>query len=105
MTDWKTLKEKYAKFRQWQQTPHTVAPMPDVEHDCFTCGTHFTGNYCPRCGQSTRIGRFSFKSALLLYVDVWGLGNWAIPSIANRDNNQRTTSYRSDRACVKAMES
>ena len=75
MTDWKTLKEKYAKFRQWQQTPHTVAPMPDVEHDCFTCGTHFTGNYCPRCGQSARIGRFSFKSALLLYVDVWGLGN------------------------------
>ena len=28
-----TLKEKYAKFRQWQQTPHTVAPMADVEHD------------------------------------------------------------------------
>jgi len=75
MIDWKTLKERYAKFRQWQQTPHMVAPMADMEHDCFTCGTHFTGNYCPRCGQSVRIGRFSFKSALLLYVDVWGLGN------------------------------
>ncbi|MCR4810038.1 MAG: DUF3667 domain-containing protein [Prevotella sp.] len=75
MIDWKTLKEKYAEFRQWQKIPHTVAPMPDVEHDCCTCGTHFTGNYCPRCGQSARIGRFSFKSALLLYVDVWGLGN------------------------------
>ena len=75
MIDWKKLKEKYAEFRQWQKTPHTVDPMPNVEHDCFTCGTHFTGNYCPRCGQSARIGRFSFKSALLLYVDVWGLGN------------------------------
>lgn len=33
------------------------------------------GNYCPRCGQSSRIGRYSLKNALLLFLDVWGLGN------------------------------
>ena len=42
---------------------------------CASCGTSFTGNYCPRCGQSAKIGRFSFKKALLLFLDVWGLGN------------------------------
>ena len=44
-------------------------------HDCPTCGTHFEGNYCPRCGQSAKIGRYSFKKAFLLFLDVWGLGN------------------------------
>ena len=69
------LKERYAAFRQWQKTPHVVAPMSSGEHDCPTCHTHYTGNFCPRCGQSSKIGRFSFKKALLLYIDVWGLGN------------------------------
>ena len=49
--------------------------MSEDEHDCTTCGTHFTGNYCPRCGQSAKIGRYSFKKAFLLFLDVWGLGN------------------------------
>lgn len=30
---------------------------------------------CPRCGQSAKIGRYSFKKAFLLFLDVWGLGN------------------------------
>lgn len=69
------LKEKILRFRQWREQPHQVAPMAEVEHDCATCGTHFTGNYCPRCGQSARIGRFSFKTGILNFLDVWGLGN------------------------------
>ena len=44
-------------------------------HECTTCGTHFEGNYCPRCGQSAQIGRYSFKKAFLLFLDVWGVGN------------------------------
>ena len=27
------------------------------------------------CGQSARIGRYSFKNALFLFLDVWGMGN------------------------------
>ncbi len=69
------LKEKILRFRQWREQPHQVAPMAEVGHDCATCGTHYMGNYCPRCGQSARIGRFSFKTGILNFLDVWGLGN------------------------------
>lgn len=62
-------------FRIWQQTPHKVAPMTDKLHVCQSCSTEFIGNYCPRCGQSQRVGRFSFKMAFLLFLDVWGIGN------------------------------
>ena len=69
------LKEKYREFKEWQLRPYQVAPLIPQEHTCATCGTTFQGNYCPRCGQSARIGRYSLKSAFLLFLDVWGLGN------------------------------
>lgn len=69
------MKEKYRRFRQWQLQPHQVAPLVNEPHECATCGTHYEGNYCPRCGQSAKIGRYSFKKAFLLFLDVWGLGN------------------------------
>lgn len=69
------LKEKYRQFKAWQEQPHTVAPLSADKHECATCGTQFHGNYCPRCGQPATIGRYSFKSAFLLFLDVWGLGN------------------------------
>lgn len=69
------LREKYRRFREWQQEPYRVKPMSQEPHDCPTCGTHYEGNYCPRCGQSATIGRYSFKKAFLLFLDVWGLGN------------------------------
>ena len=69
------LKEKYRQFREWQQRPYQVKPLSDDAHVCPTCGTQFEGNYCPRCGQSSKIGRYSFKNAFLLFLDVWGLGN------------------------------
>ena len=69
------LKEKYAAFRAWQKRPYTVAPLSEESHECSTCGTRFQGNYCPRCGQSAIIGRYSFKKAFLLFLDVWGIGN------------------------------
>ena len=69
------LKEKYRVFKEWQQRPYQVAPLTREEHTCATCGTSYQGNYCPRCGQSSRIGRYSVKTAFLLFLDVWGLGN------------------------------
>ena len=69
------LKEKYREFKEWQLRPYQVAPLIPQEHTCATCGTTFQGNYCPRCGQSARIGRYSLKSAFMLFLDVWGLGN------------------------------
>ena len=62
-------------FRIWQRAPHRLAPMSSEQHTCQSCGTVFQGNYCPRCGQSASIGRFSFKKAFLLFLDIWGMGN------------------------------
>ena len=67
--------ERWREFREWQRRPHQVAPMSEEHHRCHTCGQEFQGNYCPRCGQSAQIGRYSFRKALLLVPDVWGLGN------------------------------
>lgn len=67
--------EKYRRFKEWQKQPHQVKPLSEEAHECHTCGTRFEGNYCPRCGQSAMIGRYSFKKAFLLFLDVWGLGN------------------------------
>lgn len=69
------LKEKYREFKEWQHRPYQVAPLSQEIHICATCGTSYQGNYCPRCGQSSRIGRYSLKTAFLLFLDVWGLGN------------------------------
>ena len=69
------LKEKRQEFRQWQERPYEVAPMSEEQHECCTCHTVYTGNFCPRCGQSARIRRYSFVVAFLNFMDVWGLGN------------------------------
>lgn len=69
------LQNRYKRYKEWKLQPHQVAPLSEEPHECATCGTHYEGNYCPRCGQSAKIGRYSFKNALLLFLDVWGLGN------------------------------
>ena len=65
----------HRSFKLWQRRPHQVAPLKNVHRKCASCGTEYVGNYCPRCGQSATIGRFSFSNALLLFLDVWGVGN------------------------------
>ena len=74
-----TDKHRWARWKRafhlWQLRPHQVAPNDNTAHICQSCGTAFCGNYCPRCGQSSRIGRFSFKTALELFLATWGLGN------------------------------
>ena len=68
-------KGRYRKFVEWQQRPYQVTQKSAEHHCCCTCGEEYQGNYCPQCGQSARIGRYSFKNALLLFLDVWGMGN------------------------------
>ena len=69
------IKEKYERFKEWQIKPYEVAQFTTEKHECATCHTEFHGNYCPRCGQKSTIGRYSFKTAFLTFLDVWGLGN------------------------------
>lgn len=69
------LVEKWKAFCEWQRSPSHIPQMVEEHHRCGTCGQEFQGNYCPCCGQSAKIGRYSFKNALLLFLDVWGMGN------------------------------
>ena len=62
-------------FHIWQRRPYEVAPLKQESHVCSSCKTEYTGNYCPRCGQAAGVGRFSFKKALMLFLDVWAIGN------------------------------
>jgi hypothetical protein len=69
------LVEKWNAFCEWQRRPSHIPQMTEMHHRCCTCGQEYQGNYCPCCGQSAKIGRYSFKNALLLFLDVWGMGN------------------------------
>ena len=68
------IKERYKRFKEWEQQPHEVAPLSEDEHVCHLRHT-LRGQLLSPCGQSARIGRYSFKKALLLFLDVWGVGN------------------------------
>ncbi|MCH5242072.1 MAG: DUF3667 domain-containing protein [Muribaculaceae bacterium] len=69
-------KEKYQKYKDWKRQPFEVAEMSQEEHECATCGTEFVGNFCPRCGQSSKVApRMSAWKTFLLVLDVWGIGN------------------------------
>lgn len=74
-----SIKKKWAvmkrAFHIWQITPPKLAPLSESIHECSSCGTEYQGNYCPRCGQSSTVDRFSFKKALQHFLDVWGMGN------------------------------
>ena len=73
--NFESFKAKIQQFKEWQRQPYQVKPLSEETHECGTCGTHFQGNYCPRCGQSGAVNRYSFKNTFLLFLDVWGLGN------------------------------
>ena len=69
------IAEKWKAFCEWQKRPSLIPQMTEEHHRCHTCGLEYQGNYCPCCGQSAKIGRYSFKKAFLLFLDVWGVGN------------------------------
>lgn len=67
------LREKYERFRRWQQQPvHYVNSK--TEHQCNNCGFTFTGNYCPCCSQKAGVGRIGWRSVQQSVMDIWGLG-------------------------------
>lgn len=70
------IKESLNRFREWQKSPRSVAPLSDEQQVCLNCETEFRGNYCPRCGQSAKVkDKMSLWKTFLLFIDVWGIGN------------------------------
>jgi len=69
------LKEKYRRFKQWQEHPFEYQLKPGEVHHCNNCHHEFTGNFCPVCSQKAGVGRTSWKSVGQGVMDIWGLGN------------------------------
>ena len=40
------IKEKYDRFKQWQEQPFDYKLNSGKVHHCINCGHDFTGNFC-----------------------------------------------------------
>lgn len=57
----------------------TLPPVADVsQHQCNHCGCDYMGRQCPQCGTAANWERFTFKSAVRGFLDIWGLGQRSI---------------------------
>ena len=72
------LKEKYQRFRQWQQQPFEYHDTAD-RHTCSNCGNEFASNYCPRCGQRAMLGPINWQNVWQSILDMWGIGSRSLP--------------------------
>lgn len=68
------IKEKWQRFKAWRERPREVAPMSNEEHECLNCHDHYTGRFCPRCGQAATTSRFSMKVAAENFAEAYGMG-------------------------------
>lgn len=68
------LRERYERFKQWQEHPHDYKLLSDKVQHCNNCGNDFTGNFCPICSQKAGMGRIGWRSVRQGVMDIWGLG-------------------------------
>lgn len=73
-----TLKEKYRRFRKWQEQPFDYHDGHE-HHGCCNCGAESENNYCPRCGQKAVYGPITWHSVWQGVMDVWGVGTRSLP--------------------------
>lgn len=72
--DKEQLKQYYRRFRRWQQAkPEYVNRHVGEVRCCNNCGTEFSDNFCPRCGQRAELGRVGWKSIRDNITLLWGL--------------------------------
>ena len=75
------LIERYRHFCRWQQEgPRYVNRHPDTVQHCQNCGTEFTDNFCPRCGQRAGVGRVGWKSVRESVAILWGMDSRSLTS-------------------------
>ena len=73
-----SIKEKYQRFRRWQENPFDYHDSHD-HHVCSNCGGESENNYCPRCGQKAVYGPVTWRSVWQGIMDVWGVGTRSLP--------------------------
>lgn len=69
------LKRGFERFKRWVRRSPTFHIKSEEEHCCQCCGSHYRGNYCPRCAQKAGLGRITWRSVRNDVMDVWGLGS------------------------------
>lgn len=68
------LIQYYHRFCRWQQAePRYVNRHEGEVRHCHNCGTEFSDNFCPRCGQRTEVGRVGWRSIRKSITLLWGL--------------------------------
>ena len=67
------IKAAYEKFHAWQLEPFSFKKHNTETVRCANCGTEFTDNYCPRCGQKANEGRITWATVRQGIMLMWGL--------------------------------
>ncbi len=68
------IRQHHQRFRLWQrESPHYINRHQNTVQHCYNCGTEFTDNFCPRCGQRAELGRVGWKSIKENIAILWGL--------------------------------
>ena len=75
-----SFQQRLARFRQWQKDSslHIAKPSDEPFH-CQCCGTDFRGNFCPRCGQESGVGRITWKTVQKGFAMLWGMDSRSLP--------------------------
>jgi len=61
--------------RRMQQRRIIPDVVDDTARTCLNCGHHYTGRVCPQCGQVGTWERYTWRQAIMNFLDIWGLGN------------------------------
>ncbi len=75
-----TLKRKLRAFdlkmdRRQREPSAKPKTIDETMRICSNCGNKYVGRHCPQCGQAGTWQRYTFKQAILNFLDIWGLGN------------------------------
>ena len=61
--------------RHLQQHNTAIVTVDDTVRTCINCGEVYKGRVCPQCGQKGTWSRYTWRQAVLNFLDIWGLGN------------------------------
>lgn len=67
------LKRLYQRFKDWQRNPIRYVNQSQGSIHCANCGTEFSGNYCPICGQKAGVGRINWQTLRQGVMLLWGM--------------------------------
>lgn len=69
----RSLKDCYRRFREWQLNPFDYTNHSQHPERCANCGTEFSDNYCPRCGQKSGTGPIGWRTVRQGVMLIWGM--------------------------------